>query len=709
MKVQPLKTLLLPLALVMSLSLTSRAAILTVSGTNDSGGGSLRECVEVANGNPGGDTIQFNIPGTGVHTIRLLSTLNVTDPVRIEGYSQPKNDGSGGRASPNTLPDGNNAVLLIELDGGGGNFSALSFTAGGSNSSVRGLVINRFPSSPAIVMQTTSNVVEGCFIGTDATGTVALGNGGGVRMFFSPGTRIGGATAAARNIISGNLGIGVQIDVNSTGNLVQGNFIGTDATGTNALANANEGIFINNGAHFSVIGGSSVGARNIIAGNGNASGINAANTSGLIIQGNFIGTDVTGTKLLPVAHGVFLLNGSGLIGGPSVTPGAPPGNVINAANFGITMSANSVVQGNLIGTDATGTRDFGGTADGITIYVSNCTIGGTNAGAGNVISGFAQHGIAFGGGTNNVIQGNRIGTDITGTRPIPNGSFGISLISTRDNVIGPGNVIAFNGRDGINSQSSLEINNRITANSIFGNGSGSLDLGVDLGVNGANANDAGDTDDGPNHLQNCPVLTDVTTSLAGITLQGFLSSAPNTSYTVEFFANDICEASQFCEGQTFIGSTNLTTDASGTNVFSVTYAGAGVSSRFQASATATDPAGNTSEFSACRVSNGADSDGDGSPDLEEVLAGTDPHNPASVLRINAIAVQGGDVRVDWQGGGGRTNMLQTIASLVGNGCHNFVDVPPAVALAGAGDAFTNRTHVGGATNRAGFYRVRLVQ
>ena len=693
--------------LAAGLSATTHGAILTAFGTNDSGFGSLRECVEVANGNPGGDIIRFNIPGPGVHTIRLLSPLNITDPVIIDGYSQPRNDGSGGVASPNTLPNGNNAVLLIELNGAGASFSALTLTGGGTRSTVRGLIINRFPSSPAIFIQTSSNVVEGCFIGTDATGTVALGNGAGVRAFFSSGSRIGGATPGARNIISGNLGMGVQIDVNSIGCVVQGNFIGTDASGTNALANACDGIFINNGAHNSLIGGSSAAARNIIAGNGNAVAINVANTSGVLIQGNFIGTDVTGTKLLPLNQGVFLVNGSGLIGGASATPGTPPGNVINAASFGVSLSANSVVQGNLIGTDATGTQDFGGTADAITMAVNNCTVGGTNAGEGNVISGFLQHGITFGGGANNVIQGNRIGTDITGTLPIPNGSFGINLSSTRDNVIGPGNVIAFNGRDGINSQG-FEVNNRITANSIFANGGGAQDLGIDLGVNGANANDPGDTDDGPNRLQNYPILTDVTTSLAGITLQGFLSSAPNTSYAVEFFANEICAGSQLCEGQTFIGATNLTTDASGTNFFAVTFAGANAALRFKASATATDAAGNTSELSPCRGSIGVDSDGDGAPDVEEALAGTDPQNGASVLRINAIKVDGNDVHVAWQGGGGRTNMLQTTTALASD-CNNFVDVPPAIALPGGGNVFTNRTHVNGATNRAGFYRVRVVQ
>src|SRR6185295_16261695 len=205
--------------------------------------------------NPGPDEIRFNIPGPGVHIIRLASPLTVTDPVTIEGYSQPKNNGFPGRATPNTLTNGDNAELLIALDGGGGNFSALIFTGGAPNSVVRGLVINNFSFNAAIVLQSSSNVVEGCFIGTDATGKVASGNGGGIRTFFSPGTRIGGDTPAARNIISGNLGHGLQIDVNSTANLVQGNFIGIDATGTNALPNTSDAIFINNGAHNTVIGG----------------------------------------------------------------------------------------------------------------------------------------------------------------------------------------------------------------------------------------------------------------------------------------------------------------------------------------------------------------------------------------------------------------------------------------------------------------------
>jgi hypothetical protein len=233
-------------------------------------------------------------------------------------------------------------------------------------------------------------------------------------------------------------------------------------------------------------------------------------------------------------------------------------------------------------------------------------------------------------------------------------------------------------------------------------------LGIDLeGLNGRDSNDAGDADVGPNHLQNFPIITNVVVSLAGVTFQGFLASAPNAPYAVEFFINPLCDSSASCEGQTFVGSTNLTTDATGTNFFSVTMS-ANVSCRFLASATATDTNNNTSELSVCRLSIGIDTDGDRACDAEEVLAGTDFNDPASVFRMTGITRQGNDIHVTWQAGGGRTNMLQTTIDLAE--CLNFSDLPPQVVLPDSGNLLlTNRLHIDGATNRSGFYRVRLVR
>jgi hypothetical protein len=695
---------------------TNHAATFTVTNTLSVGAGSLNAAIALANATPELDVIAFNIPGAGVQTIAPDTALPIiTAPVIIDGYTQPG-------ATPNTLTNGENAVLRIELSGAqsGGSFNGLVFREGGVNSTVRGLVINRFASSDAIQFNydqanPASNVVEGCFIGTDATGMVGLPNFTGVRTFRAIGNRIGGTTPAARNLISKNNN-GILLVVGSSSNSIQGNFIGIDATGTNALANGTA-IDVQSGANNCIIGGDSVAARNIIAGGGSGFGINCVSSAGHIIQGNFIGTDVTGTKALSFSTPVFLSCSSSRIGGFTSIPGTPPGNLIAGGLFvNLTLSpvvndpvpSGNMIQGNLIGTDVTGTLDLGSAGDGISLTTANNNIiGGATTGAGNVISGNNGRGIVIDAGNFNLIQGNRIGTDITGANPLGNGGNGIE-VRDHDNTI-RGNMVAFNGADGINVDGARSTNTFISANSIFGNGTTVQHLGIDLGGNGVTPNDAGDTDNGANHLQNFPVLTNVIVSLAGVTVQGVLDSAPNTILTVEFFANDICETSISCQGHTFIGSTNLTTGATGTNFFSVTMPTT-VSCRFRASATATDPDGNTSEFSACRESTGMDTDGDGACDVEEVLAGTDPSNAESVFRITAITLEGNDARITWQAGGGRTNILQTITSLAANSCSNdFTDLPPEIVLPGEGDVVTNRLHVGGATNRARYYRVRLLR
>src|SRR5262249_18223 len=179
----------------------------------------------------------------------------ITDPVIINGYSQPKNDGSGTLASANTNINGTglgiNAVPLIELDGTGTSANGLFITP--SNSTIRGLVIKRFSGS-GIELASSDNVVAGNFIGTSATGDADLGNGaGGVEVDNNIGpivdasnNTIGGTAPADRNLISGNNGAGVAIiafDFNNapfktiTGTKVLGNLIGTDKAGTAAIGN----------------------------------------------------------------------------------------------------------------------------------------------------------------------------------------------------------------------------------------------------------------------------------------------------------------------------------------------------------------------------------------------------------------------------------------------------------------------------------------
>lgn len=388
------------------------STIYTVNSTDDIDDGtcntthcSLREAINAANSLTGTDTIAFNIPGAGSHTIQPTSELpTITDPVIIDGYTQPG-------ASPNTNPIslGSNTILKIELDGTNVGSDGLHITAG--NSTVQGLVINRFAqgsSSVAIRLETNGgNIIKGNFIGTDITGTAPLGNFyGGVRIDDVPNNIIGGTTPDARNIISckvswGNGRYGILInDSEATGNQVLGNFIGTDVTGKYALGNADQGILIV-GAPDNIIGGMTTGARNIISGNGRGVEIDGISASGNIVQGNYIGTDNTGTADLGNSGDGVTISGApnNLIGGAM----SGMSNVISGnEGAGIRINGESatgnLVQGNYIGVDATGSSAMGNSYyAGVIIEYSaaNNVIGGTTTSAGNVISGNGSDGVSI--------------------------------------------------------------------------------------------------------------------------------------------------------------------------------------------------------------------------------------------------------------------------------------------------------------------------
>jgi len=262
-----------------------------VTNTNDSGAGSLRQAMLDANAHGGLDTISFNIPGSGVHTIAPVTELPViTSPVIIDGFTQPG-------SSANTLTTGDNAVLTIELNGAsaGNGGSGLTLGANATASIVRGLVINRFAGN-GILIQSNGNTIAGNFIGTNATGTSALGNAlDGISVRTSSNT-IGGTTATARNVISGNGRHGISIEGGSPAgagqnNAVQTNFIGTDVTGTQLRGNGGDGVFATSATN-NVIGGniSIAGAppANLIAGNAGSGVGAAAGVTALTIKGNSI-------------------------------------------------------------------------------------------------------------------------------------------------------------------------------------------------------------------------------------------------------------------------------------------------------------------------------------------------------------------------------------------------------------------------------------
>jgi hypothetical protein len=525
------------------------AATFTVINTNDSGAGSLRQAILDANATSGADTIAFNIPGTGVKTITPTSPLPaVTESVVIDGYSQPG-------SSINTLMDGDNAVLLVQLDGsnlGGGALLPPGLHINASNCEVKGLVINRFPGDGISVAgssgsPTSGTTIQGNFIGTDPAGAIAQGNLDGVDIQFSTNNLIGGTTAAARNVISGNHGRGIAVITGASANVIQGNFIGTNANGNAAVGNTSGGI-LSGGTAPDTIGGTATGARNVISGNLNNAGIfiSPGTSTGATIQGNLIGTDVTGTVAIGNHFGIWLNYGSG----------------------------------------------------------GNSTVGGTVAGARNVISGNRSDGVLISGSSrNNQLHGNFIGTDITGTQPLGNSGDGVQIdpfaASNRigGGFPGEGNTIAFNTGNGILVVGSTNATgNSFRRNSIFSNGA----LGIDLGGDGVTANDPGDSDPGPNNMQNFPVITSVTTNGSLTAITGTLNSAPSTTFSVNFYSTSACDSSGNGEGASPLGggALGVTTAANGNASFSVTIAGA-LPAGHVITATATDPSSNTSEFSAC--------------------------------------------------------------------------------------------------------------
>jgi len=523
------------LAFLLWLAPAAQAATFTVTNINDSGAGSLRQAMISANANGvGADTIVFNTPVLGVHTINLLTPLpTIATQMTIDGTTQP-----GYSSTPIIELDGNSIIVL----------NTPGFRINGTgNSTIKGLCINRFWVGIKIEGPVGGNTIIGNYIGVGPSGNTPRGNGTtGIDISSASNNIIGGTTQASRNVISANGHIGLTIYSGSIGNLVRGNYIGTNAAGTAALPNALNGIAI--GTTGNTIGGTAAGAGNVVSGN--------------------------------AAYGVALSE---------------------------TASGNTV-QGNYIGTNANGDQALGNTLVGLLIYgAANNTIGGAVAGAGNVISGTLNGPgvlIEIASASNNQFKGNFIGTDKSGTSPVPNAGPGIKIGGQADQnqiggfLNGEGNTIAFNQGVGILVQG-IGQGNAIRRNRIFSNQS----IGIDLAdVPGVTPNDAGDGDTGANNSQNFPVLTAATRDLNGTIFNGTLNAKANTEYRVEFFHNQTCDPSGNGEGQFYLGAIpSLVTNGSGNATIIASVAMALPPAGEFVSATATDPSGNTSEFSACQV------------------------------------------------------------------------------------------------------------
>ena len=504
--------------------------------------------------------------------------------------------------------------ILIQV-AGAGTFGVGGNVIGGTTPAARNLISGNALNG-VVIVGSNGNLVQGNRIGTDVSGQSAIPNGqSGVVIIGSKSNVVGGSAAGAGNLISGNTRDGVDINDASTGtstsgNAVQGNLIGTNAAGTADLGNGVDGIHMEGFPINNLVGGTTPGARNVISGNG-ADGVDLA-LSGLdhheTISGNYIGTDITGNVAIGNGGAGVHLDAArkNVIGG--TTPGS--GNVISGnAGDGIRLDNNfgppeaargNVIRGNLIGTNAAGSADLGNLVGIHILDQPDNVIGGTTAGARNVVSGNALGMEIASLGT--VIQGNYVGTDVSGTNPIPNESDGITVSGFQNEIGGPakgaGNVIAFNGPsivggNGVTVKSSNSL--PIQGNSIFSN---SL-LGIDLDDDGVTPNDPLDADSGANELQNFPVLNLARSNGTLTHVAGKVASEPNTDYVVEIFSTAQCDPSGNGEGGRFLGRATVTTGGAGNGSFDLVFhKPTPVNQRLTATATST--ANSTSEFGPCR-------------------------------------------------------------------------------------------------------------
>ncbi|MGK7904369.1 MAG: S8 family serine peptidase [Hormoscilla sp.] len=576
-----------------------------VTNTNDSGAGSLRSAIAWANDNPGRDTILFDIPGDGPHTIAPASALpDITEAVVIDGWSQ---NGGTPPATPLIVLDGSNAGIDLR-----GNFrDGLKIT--GSNVEVRGLVINKWGYGIRITGDgATDNWIYGNFIGTNDGTSDARNARSGVLISEDAGNNIIGtngdgiADTAEANLISGSYRFGIVI--NSDSNIVAGNRIGTNQDGSAGISNR-DGVFVS-------------GDNNIIGTNGDgiadAAEANLISGSGMMgvfisgkfnaVAGNLIGTNLEGNAAIGNSSGVQVSGDHNIIGTNSDgTADAIEGNLISGnGENGVQINGDfNVVAGNRIGTNLEGNAALSNSLSGVQVSGNNNIIGTNGDGTAdadetNLISGNSWNGVYIIGGNSNIVAGNNIGTNLDGTGAIANGIAGVAISGDNNRIGGSntveGNIIAFNGYDGV--EIFRGTGNRIQGNAIFSNtGLGnSRGLGIELNYDGVTANDAGDSDTGANNLQNFPELTSATSDTATTTIQGTLNSTGNTTFTLEFFANSTLDESGYGEGETFLGSQEVTTDSNGNASFTANFSTSVPVGQF-ITATATDSDGNTSEFS----------------------------------------------------------------------------------------------------------------
>ena len=416
-----------------------------------SGECTLRAAMAEANTQLGPNTVAFNIPGSGVHTIQLNSALptlyDETGGVLIDGYTQPG-------SSVNTDPLASNAQIKIELRGKG-HYSFNGFVVTSPNNTIRGLALYDLYNGIRLYEDGASrNLIVGNFLGTDADATFQApsdwGAGHGVHAISGASfNRIGTPDPADRNVISGNAYVGIRIDnENSDGNVIQNNIFGLTPDGNANLSNGKMCVDIQWGPSNNIVGGTDPGQRNVCSGH------------------VYAGFDLS--------HN--------------------------------TSTSNNYIVGNYVGTDVTGTQAFSWTANGDGIIFKDDVF--NNHVYENVVAGNNNNGIwhkhDYTG--RNYVYNNRVGVSADGS-PLPNKGWGMYMRG-HDFVIGPGNVFANNNRGGIYLTDKDSDRNTFKQNSFYDNGG----LGIDLAPGGVSSNDSGDGDNGPNQELNFPEIVQASTA-----------------------------------------------------------------------------------------------------------------------------------------------------------------------------------------------------
>ncbi len=796
----------------------------------------------VSNGGSGivVDSARNRIGGTDP-TNRNVISANSEDGIFINGPDSVQNTVQGnyiGTDVSGATSNGNgNAGILI---------AAPSNQIGGPATAARNVICGHTADAGIRIAsyEAHHNLVEGNYIGVNAGGSTAVGNSTGIQIFGPASNNvIGGTAAGAGNIISGNHGDGISFETECRDNTVAGNYIGTDAAGALALSNGQSGVGVYK------CPANVIGTGNLISGNGQW-GVDVNSSTGLVICGNTIGLATNGTDLGNANDGITMwIADHAVVGGTNSSSGNVIGgnrdhgietwygrtNTIRFNTIGLNAAGSAVsnrlagvyvyyedqielsdnvlsgngmggvmlqyanrctLKRNRIGTDPTGSFSRKNNTCGIQIQYTSCNnvIGGVLTNEANVISGNSAYGIDVrdNSSTGNVIRGNLIGTDLSGTKSIANGGAGILFEDSPGNTIGStnfeernvisgnsgngiemggtdshdnrvignyigvditgtnalgdtagggvwmntgawsnrvggfeagaGNVIAYNAGGGVGVASASSCGNFIASNSIFRNGGVGIDLG-NLGI--PDANDTQDPDVGANHLQNYPVLLAVSNLAGGTQLQitGYLDSRPNEPFLIEFYGCTGPAPNRFGQGERpFASFGPRTADVNGilgfTNVFATPnpppnfvtalahHANLYDTSEFSQSVMLdTDHDGMPDGYETAYFGNyiggdpNADADGDKVPNLAEFIGDTNPQDSNSYFRVTTVSRPGATFRLTTPGSLERGYHVEVSTNL-SMGAAGWFSRTASLAYSGSDAVFT-----GGAATNNECYRV----